>query len=73
MNSPASRPAPVQGVGSKEHKKEAERKKEGKGERPPASLAVSVPPREEVFTIPPGLSPTGFFSPVVVHDFPMVS
>jgi hypothetical protein len=64
MNSPASAPAPGQGAGSKEEK-EAEGKKEEKGGRL-ESLAVPVPVREEVFTIPPGLSPTGLFSPVMV-------
>jgi hypothetical protein len=62
MNSPASAPALGQGAGSKEEKKEAE----GKKGRRLESLSVPVPVREEVFTIPPGLSPTGLFSPVMV-------
>lgn len=72
MNSPASGPATVQGAGLKEEKKEAERKKEEKGGRL-ESLAVPVPGGEEVFTIPPGLSPTGLFSPVMVWNFLVVS
>ncbi|XP_078155270.1 putative WRKY transcription factor 4 isoform X2 [Carex rostrata] len=64
MNSPASAPAPVQAAGSKEEEKETEGKKEGKV-RGAENLAVPIPVREEMFTIPPGLSPTGLFSPVV--------
>lgn len=65
MNSPASASAPVQAAGSKEEKKEAEGKKEEKVRRV-ENLSVPVPGREEMFTIPPGLSPTGLFSPVMV-------
>lgn len=73
MNSPASAPAPVQAGGSKEEEKEAEGKKEQEKGGRLESLAVPVPVREEVFTIPPGLSPTGLFSPVMVWNFAVVS
>ncbi|KAJ4815297.1 WRKY family transcription factor family protein [Rhynchospora pubera] len=63
INSPASATGSVRAAGSKEERKEAEGKEE-KGGRP-ESLAVPVPVREDVFTIPPGLSPTGLFSPVM--------